>query len=66
MNNENQNNLSETNPNEISIKVRSIDNEFLLDVNKQENVHSLKQKIESVRNIFVIHRHQMFQSIDKD
>ena len=50
----------EKDPNDISIKIRTIDNkEIMVDINAQEKIEILKQKIEAV--IFFILTHNRFQ-----
>lgn len=42
----------EKDPNDISIKIRTIDNkEIMVDINAQEKIEILKQKIEAVNYI---------------
>ena len=49
----------EKDPNDISIKIRTIDNkEIMVDINAQEKIEILKQKIEAV--IFFILTHNRF------
>lgn len=40
----------EKDPNDISIKIRTIDKEFMVDINSQDKIEKLKQKIENVNN----------------
>lgn len=41
----------EKDPNDISIKIRTIDKEFMVDINTQDKIEKLKQKIENVNNL---------------
>ena len=52
-------------PNDISIKIRTIDNkEIMVDINAQEKIEILKQKIEAVKFFILTHnRFQKFLSI---
>ena len=40
----------EKDPNDISIKIRTIDKEFMVDINSQDKIEKLKQKIENVND----------------
>ena len=40
----------EKDPNDVSIKIRTIDKEFMVDINSQDKIEKLKQKIENVNN----------------
>ena len=40
----------EKDPNDISIKLSTIDKEFMVDINSQDKIEKLKQKIENVNN----------------
>ncbi len=55
----------EKDPNDISIKIRTIDNkEIIVDINAQEKIEILKQKIEAVKFFILTHnRFQKFLSI---
>lgn len=55
----------EKDPNDISIKIRTIDNkEIMVDINAQEKIEILKQKIEAVTFFILTHnRFQKFPSI---
>ena len=55
----------EKDPNDISIKIRTIDNkEIMVDINAQEKIEILKQKIEAVTFFILTHnRFQKFLSI---
>ena len=55
----------EKDPNDISIKIRTIDNkEIMVDINAQEKIEILKQKIEAVKFFILTHnRFQKFLSI---
>ena len=55
----------EKDPNDISIKIRTIDNkEIMVDINAQEKIEILKQKIEAVKFfILTYNRFQKFLSI---
>ena len=55
----------EKDPNDISIKIRTIDNkEIMVDINAQEKIEILKQKIEAVKFYILTHnRFQKFLSI---
>ena len=55
----------EKDPNDISIKIRTIGNkEIMVDINAQEKIEILKQKIEAVKFFILTHnRFQKFLSI---
>ena len=60
-----QTQMKEWDPNDITIKIRTIDNkEIMVDINAQEKIEILKQKIEAVKFFILTHnRFQKFLSI---
>ena len=52
---------------EISIKIRSIDKEFMVEIRTQDNIERLKEKIENVLILFYhFSRFQKYQQVGRD
>lgn len=48
----------------INVKIRTLDNEFMVNINSQNRVEELKKRIENVRKLKIIIFHIKFNKID--